>query len=111
MAAYQDVREQSQHLGIWQESRSQLLAEWAVAREYGLLTGIYLEEGEIDLALKSVKQLEPNVGYTGDRLIRVVQAAAETRPQAAAEIYRGQAEELIKGRTRERYRHACTYLP
>ena len=67
-------------------------------------------EGVVDLALKSVKQLEQSVGYTGDQLIRVVQAAAETRPQAAAEIYRRQAEKLIKGRTRERYRHACTCL-
>ena len=110
LAAYQDVRELCQRLGIWQESRSKLLAEWAAAREYGILTDVYLSEGEIDLALKSVRQYEQVSPYAGDRLIRVAQAAAETRPQAAAEIYRGQAEELIKARGRNRYRHACTYL-
>ena len=111
LAAYQDVRELCQRLGIWQESRSKLLAEWAAAREYGILTDVYLSEGEIDLALKSVRQYEQiSRYYAGDRLIRVAQAASETRPQAAAEIYRGQAEELIKARGRKRYRHACTYL-
>ena len=110
LAAYQDVRELCQRLGIWQASRSKLLAEWAAAREYGLLTDVYLAEGEIDLALKSVRQLESVSHYAGDRLIRVAQAASETRPQAAAEIYRKQAEKWIEARGRKRYQEACVYL-
>ena len=111
LAAYQGVRDSSQRLGIWHQSRSQLLAEWAAAREYGLLTDIYLEEGVIDLALKSVRQYEQTSPYyAGNQLLRVAEAAEETRPQAAVEIYRKQVEELIKARGRKRYRHACTYL-
>ena len=110
LARYQDVRKLSQRLGIWQASRSELLAEWAAARQYGLLTDVYLEEGEIDLALKSVRQLESVSHYAGDRLIRVAQAASETRPQAAAEIYRKQAEKWIEARGRKRYQEACVYL-
>lgn len=68
------------------------------------------EEGEIDLALKSVRQLEQVSHYGGDRLLRVAQAAAETRPQAAVELYRKQAEKLIQARGRERYQQACIYL-
>ncbi len=111
LAAYQGVRDLSQRLGIWHQSRSQLLAEWAAAREYGLLTDIYLEEGVIDLALKSVRQYEQTSPYyAGNQLLRVAEAAEETRPQAAVEIYLERAEELIAGRGRERYQQACTYL-
>ena len=110
LAAYQDVRELSQRLGIWQATRSELLAEWAAARQYGVLTDVYLNEGKIDLALKSVRQLERTSHYAGDRSIRVAQAAAETRPQAAVEIYQEQAEKWIEARGRKRYQEACIYL-
>ncbi|MYC62928.1 MAG: hypothetical protein F4X16_08865 [Caldilineaceae bacterium SB0661_bin_34] len=108
LAAYQDVRELSQRLGIWQATRPELLAEWAAARQYGLLTDIHLDEGEIDLALKSVRQ--PSQGFYYGQWMRVAEAAAETRPQAAAELYREQAEKLVEARGRERYQQACTYL-
>ena len=110
LVRYQDIRELSQRLGIWQASRPKLLAEWAAAGQYGLLTDIHLDEGEIDLALKSVRQSSWGFGYAGDRLMRVAQAAAETRPQASIEIYRERAEKLVEARGRERYREACTYL-
>ena len=108
LAAYQDVRELSQRLGIWQATRPELLAELAAARQYGLLTDIHLDEGEIDLALKSVCQ--PSRGFYYGQWMRVAEAAAETRPQAAAELYREQAEKLVEARGRERYQQACTYL-
>ena len=110
LAAYQDVRELSQSLGIWQATRSALLAEWVAAGQHGLLTDVYLDEGQIDLALKSVRQPDRGFGYAGDRLLRVAQAAAETRPQASIEIYRERAEKLVEDRSRKRYREACTYL-
>ena len=87
-----------------------MLAEWAAARQYGVLTDVYLNEGEIDLALKSVRQLERTSHYAGDRLIRVAQAASETRPQAAVEIYQEQAEKWIEARGRKRYQEACIHL-
>ena len=108
LARYRDIRELSQRLGIWQGTRSKLLAEWTAAQQYGLLTDIHLDEGEIDLALKSVRQ--PSQGFYYGQWMRVAEAAAATRPQAAAELYREQAEKLVETRGRERYQQACTYL-
>ena len=108
LAKYQDIRELSQRLGIWQATRPKWLAEWTAAGQYGLLTDIHLDEGDIDLALKSVRQ--PSRGFYYGQWMRVAEAAAETRPQAAAELYREQAEKLVEARGRERYQQACTYL-
>ena len=110
VAAYLEVRELSQALGVWQESRPQLLDRWSAAGEYALLTDIYLEEGEVDLALRLANRIKPRIQLDVDRLIRVAQAASETRPQAALDIYRQQAENLIEARGRDNYRQACVYL-
>ena len=107
---YQEVRELSLQLGVWQDLRADLLAEWSAAGQYGLLTDIYLDEGEIDLALKSVQQRQPRFPYEADQLIRVAQAAVETHPRAAVDIYRQQAEILIEARGRDNYRRACAHL-
>ena len=81
LAEYREVRELSRRLGIWQESRSELLAQWATARQYDLLTDVYLEEGEIDQALKLVKQYGRIYAFAAGQLIRVAQAASETHPR------------------------------
>ena len=81
LAGYQEVRELSRALGVWQESRQQLLDRWSAAGEYGLLTDVYLEEGEVDLALRSVNRRRPGFLHGVDQLIRVAQAASETHPQ------------------------------
>ena len=107
---YRGVRELSRQLDVWRELRSELLAKWAAARQYGLLTDVYLEEGAIDLALKSVRQYEQVFAFAGDRLMQVAQAAAETRPQASLEIHREQAERLVEARGRDNYQQACVHL-
>jgi uncharacterized Zn finger protein len=110
LARYLDVRELSQRLGSWQALRAELLAEWTTVRQYDLLTDIYLDEGEIDLALQSAKQLKHGNFHVGNQLLRVAEAASETRPRAAVDIYLGQAERLIEARNRDQYQQACTYL-
>ncbi len=107
---YREVRELSLQVGDWWELRPQLLAGWSVSGEYGLLTDVYLEEGEIDLALESVKQEKPDYLHGADRLLRVAQAASETRPHDALDIYRQQAESLIEARGRRNYRRASEQL-
>ena len=107
---YRSVRELSRQLGGWQALRSELLAKWAAARQYGLLTDIHLEEGDIDLALKSVRQQRQVFSHGDDRLMRVARAAAETHPRASLEIYREQAERLVEARGRDNYQQACVYL-
>ena len=110
LVGYQEVRELSRALGVWQELRPQLLDHWSAAGKYGLLTDVYLEEGEVDLALRSVNRRRSGVIHGVDQLIRVAQAASETHPQAAIDIYRQQAESLIEARGRDNYRQACAYL-
>ncbi len=110
LTGYQEVRELSLALGVWRESRPQLLDRWSAAGEYGLLTDVYLDEGEIDLALISVNRRRPGALRAVDQLIRVAEAASETHPQAALDIYRQQAERLIEARGRDNYRQACAYL-
>lgn len=110
LAGYREVRELSQQLGTWRELRPQLLAGWSAAKEYGLLTEVYLEEGEVDLALKSVRQRRPGFLHGAEQLLRVAQAASETHPHAALDIYRQQAESLVEARGRENYRRACQHL-
>lgn len=110
LARYREVRDLSRQLGVWRELRPQLLAAWSAAKEYGLLTDVYLEEGEVDLALKSVKRRRPGFLHGADQLIRVAQAASETHPHAALDIYRQRAESLIEARGRENYRRACQHL-
>ena len=110
LAGYQEVRELSGQLGVWEELRPQLLAGWSAAKEYHLLTDIHLEEGEIDLALESVKDRGPGSPYLADQMIRVALAASEIRPLAALDIYRQQAESLIEARGRENYQLACEHL-
>ena len=109
LSEYAKVRELSRELGDWEELRPQLLGLWSAARDYGLLTDIYLEEGEIDLALQSVGQ-EPAGLHGGNRLTRVAEAASATRPQAALDIYRRLVEGLIAARGRANYRQACAHL-
>ena len=110
LSGYLEARELSQQLGTWQELRPQLLAEWSAAREHGLLTDIYLEEGEIDLALRSAEQGDRGFLYGAHRLLRVVEAASKTRPHAAVDIYRRELEGLIAARGRDNYRRACEHL-
>ena len=110
LAGYQEVRELSQQLGVWQELRQELLDEWSAAKQYGLLTDIYLEEGDIDLALKSVKHRKPGFLYGEDQLVRVAQSASETHPHAAVDIYLQQVESRIEARGRDNYQRACSHL-
>ena len=110
LAGYQELRELSLQLGVWQELRPDLLDEWSAAGRYGLLTDVHLEEGEIDLALRSVQQKRPRFPYESDQLTRVAQAASQTYPHAAVDLYLQQAESLIEARGRDNYQRACACL-
>ena len=109
LSGYAEVRKLSRELGVWEELRSQLLGRWSAAGEYGLLTDVHLEEGEIDLALRAV-QRGPAGLHGGHLMTRVAEAASATRPQAALDIYRRQVEGLIAARGRGNYRVACAHL-
>jgi len=110
LSNYQEVRGLSQQLGVWPDLRLNLLADLAAAKSYGLLTDIYLDEGEIDLALESVQQVKPNLFYGTDQMVGVAQAAEVTRPRTAIDIYLQRVASLIEARGRDNYQQACKYL-
>jgi len=106
---YQEVRALAQKCGDWEKLRVQLLSEIANRKEYNLLTKVYLDEGEIDRALETMKRT--GVCAWGNNLqVEVARAAEKTRPNAAIEIYHQLVDALINVQGRDNYRQACTYL-
>ena len=111
LARYQEVRDLSRQLGVWQELRPDLLAEWSAAGQFGLLTDVHLEEGEIDEALCSVRRQQTSrFPYEANRMLQVAEAATRTHPRAAIQLYLEQAESLIEARGRANYHLACDHL-
>ncbi|RZN35444.1 MAG: hypothetical protein EFT35_08515 [Methanophagales archaeon ANME-1-THS] len=111
LSNYQEIRSLAQQIGLWKELREQLLTE--LHDRYELLTEIYLDEGEIDLALEAVKRTRSALlhGFWGaDLRVKVAEAAEEPRPNAAIELYRQLVEGLIDARGRGNYQQACRYL-
>jgi uncharacterized Zn finger protein len=112
MAGYVEIRDLAQQAGGWETQRGTLLARLGDAEHYRLLAEIYLEEGEIDRALETLGQvMASRWGWGGGELaIRIAQAAEESRPRAALQLYAQQAEGLIRTRGRGNYATAATYL-
>jgi len=116
LAGYKEVKELAQQTKQWDAARTRLMAHvTADKRQATLLVQIYLAEGEIDQALKLV---QPPAGQTSDHWglgasmmrMEVAQAAEETRPRAALNIYLQSAKQLIANRTRGSYATAATHL-
>jgi uncharacterized Zn finger protein len=111
---YQEVRKLAQKLGRWDALRPELLAPLKKAPSPTELIRVYLDEGDIDNALKALKsERKPaySYGFYGYSVAREVAKAAEkTRPQAALEIYRKEAEALIAQRGRGSYQEASKLL-
>ena len=110
LAGYEDLRDLSRQLGMWQELRPQLLAGWRAARQFNLLVDVYLQEGEMEPALQLAKDKESGLYISSYQLVRLAQSASETHPHDAIDIYCQQAEDLIKARARSKYQEACEYL-
>ena len=109
LSTYQEVRGLAQKVGDWEKFRIRLLNDITRRKEYNLLTKIYLDEGEIDRALETVKRTQI-CAWTPNLQIEVARAAEKTRPHSSIEIYLQLAEVLINVRGRDNYRQACIYL-
>lgn len=115
LAAYQQVRKIAGLVGRWSEIQTELLQEVEKEKNFLLLTQIYVEEGRVDDALAALTQTEKTKQRSyyfepsGLRL-SVARLAEETRPAAAIEIYRAQAQQEIAGRQRDRYASAARHL-
>jgi uncharacterized Zn finger protein len=111
---YQEMRDLARSLGRWDEVRTATLARLTDGERYHLLTGIYLEEREVDRALESLEKIGMSrwgwaLASTQLR-IQVARAAEEDRPREAIRLYRETVEQLIAARGRGKYAEAAGYL-
>jgi catechol 2,3-dioxygenase-like lactoylglutathione lyase family enzyme len=122
LGSYQEVRELARQLGRWETLRPELLDFLEKGHNTSLLIQIALDEGDIDKALALLKAEEKGdrgragmysysygFGYQ-DMTLKVAQAAEETRPREAIEIYQRHAEQQIAQKQRKYYQYACEYL-
>jgi uncharacterized Zn finger protein len=117
---YQELRELARPLERWNDLRADILSRLADEGKYDLLTEVYLEEEEIDLALKVVEQTRtsgrgPGWGWMYVRVgrplrMRVARAAEGKRPREAIRLYTEAIERLIAARGRGNYAEAAGYL-
>jgi hypothetical protein len=105
---------------LWDNLRPDLIGQLEKQNSWEGLLKIYLDEGEVDSALATLKQMEQNSnrgGYFGN----VVSPQHSLREQAAKlgeakypleaiKIYAGLVDDLIRARGRENYQHAAKLL-
>ena len=77
-----------------------------------LLVEIFLAEGEIEDALEAFTALRnrPEMMWNSALAMQVAEAAEESHPDEAIEIYIAEAEQAITGRNRAAYQAASHYL-
>ncbi len=110
LSGYQELRKLAKKLRRWETLRPKLHAFLKKESHTSyVLIQIYLDEGDLDQALKAVKT-ERGYGYGSSMKLEVAKAAEKTRPREALEIYRKQAESHIAERHRGGYQQACPYL-
>lgn len=109
---YQELQTLAQPLGRWDKLRATVLSRLAEGRHHGLLTEIYLHEGAIDQALRSLEQgRATGWGWmSGGLALRVAQTAEEGRPREAIRLYMEAVESLIRGQGRANYVTAAGHL-
>jgi uncharacterized Zn finger protein len=98
----------------WTELQIEMLDKLSQNKRFGLLVEIYLEEDEIDQALKALEQARASVRqrweYPYSLEITVAKAAEESRPEQAIQLYMNQIKRLINLRGRGNYIEAIKYL-
>jgi uncharacterized Zn finger protein len=109
---YTEMRRLAEPLGQWQELRAETLDRLANKGEYRLLTGIYLEEGYIDLALATLEKARSasRWGVSDSLQLQVAEAARQDRPRESIRLYLQLAQGLIAIRGRGNYAQAAKHL-
>jgi uncharacterized Zn finger protein len=110
LPAYRELRALAKKHRRWKDLEPELLAFLKQSHSGDVLVRVYLDEGAIDEALEAVRGVREYAYGSYGLKLEVARAAEKTRPRAALEIYRAQAEGLIGGRHRESYRSACQFL-
>ena len=110
LEAYREARELAQRAGEWPEKRQEIM-NLAARRSPGLKALIHLEERELDEAIAAVGRRRQELYYPGvDVPLRVAEAVAQERPDAALDIYLQRIAALIEHRGRENYGLAAALL-
>jgi uncharacterized Zn finger protein len=113
LEGYQELRALARSIERWDDLRAAILSRLAEEERDKLLIEIYLEEGEVDRALKTLQEMREasRWRWQSDRLsVDVARAAEAERPREAIRLYVGAAHELIGRRGRGNYAEAATYL-
>jgi uncharacterized Zn finger protein len=110
--AYSELRRLAEPLGKWQELRAETLDQLTKKGEYSLLTRIYLEEGQIDLALASLENARSasRWGISDSIQMQVAEAARQDRPRDSIRLYLQIVQHLIAIRGRGNYAQAAEHL-
>jgi len=112
LEAYVEMRQLAQPQQQWADLRAKTLKSLLQKDQHNLLTEVFLDEKEIDLALASLDRAKSSNRYWGDSelQVKVAQAASEQRPKESIRLYTQLAESLIGRRGRENYARAADYL-
>lgn len=117
LSAYQQLRETAQRAERWETVKAEVLATLSTRGQSALLITIYLDEGDVDAALETLRLTAASSsrgryarGIPPRIRIAVAKAAEETRPQAAVEIYLSEAQRLINARGRQNYAEAAKLI-
>jgi hypothetical protein len=110
--AYAEMRRLAETLARWQDLRAETLDRLAKKGELTLLTEIYLEEGQIDLALASLEKARSasRWGISDSLELRVAEAARQDRPHESIHLYLQIVQRLIANRGRGNYAQAAEHL-
>ena len=108
---FQEAELLAGRLKQWKQTRQVLMDHATLSKDETLLANIYLYEKNPDAAIQAVSNVSINhMGYNGDIRLTVATAVKKTHPRFAIEVYREQAERIIKQRARGSYTTACQYL-
>ncbi|MEZ4708092.1 MAG: SWIM zinc finger family protein [Caldilineaceae bacterium] len=114
---YTEIKALAEELGNWPIVHAQTVKKLAEQANYQTLTEIYLVDGDVENALKSLEQMKQDrtrrfPAYFSPVSLRAKVAAAATasHPAAAIGIYLELAEESIAGKNRNSYADAANVL-
>ena len=116
---YQQLRHSAKQLGEWEQTREQVMRQLDKEQQYAALIEIYLDEENVDNALRTVRQASETkapgrvhfLGYGLNHLkLKVAAAAADSHPREAINLYLGAAKQQIAQRQRKHYAIAADHL-
>ena len=112
--AYASLKAAAQTIGVWKETRPEILQDLGRAQRHPILARVYLHDEEWDAAWEVLDKLaltEDRRPYWGSSLdLEVAERSRHACPQKAIPVYVKHAHRMIGGRQRSSYQQAAAYL-